>query len=807
MTISSTTRRAGPFAGNNAATVFPFSFKIFTKTDVQVILTNASGATSTLTLDSDYSVSVSADQNGAPGGSITYPLSGALLPTGSNLVVLGALPYTQPTDLTNQGGFYPSVIEDALDRAEIQIQQLDEIATRSLSFPPAESVVGVLPAALQRAGTVLGFDSLGNPTFLPIPASVGAGDLRDELGSDGKPGLIVGTDVAVGATQIPLSRSPGSKANLWLFFDTENQGGDQIQSVANSTLTLTSGVPAGILRVYIRTGTTLSVYTPPAQSVTDATLAPGSAVYNRAHFVVDPRDKGAVGNGVADDTAAWRAAVTAVAANGGGIIRPSPGTYLVSGSIVVTADNVVIDGGDKYAVTVKVPNNAAGFTGYNPNAIFILNGNNNGIRNLGIDGNIANNAAQAFGAVSQTVAKSGLFVEDCYIRGVIYNGIILNPPTGVCSNFSIRRNRMENIGWSAISAYCSINGDIEQNSVVSCGGHGILTGYNSNTSNFNIASNIRINDNFVTRATPPTHIVGAAAETGFMIVVGAGDSYITVDSNVCIDNRNAAQDGIGLGQDGVRLNEGLVFSDNVVVYAGLYGIDVSSNHVVTGNYIRYAAQQGIKLGTDVGGNLVNCVVDGNIIDSCNQSTTTITQDGIWVAPTLTVPDPTALYANIKITNNRVVDYSAPQRTKYGLNITFMNNLVYQNCDFSNNDFSGVSTAGVIATGTGMPQQTGWAYQNNRHPVQVPQVSGTALNVFGYDKVQVAQAGATTVLNILGGFDGGELSIQHNDGNTTYKFNSNAQMYGNGNANLTPAAGNWVKFERFNGVWAGYRTVQ
>jgi hypothetical protein len=279
MTISSTTRRAGPFAGNNAATVFPFSFKIFTKTDVQVILTNASGATSTLTLDSDYSVSVSADQNGAPGGSITYPLSGALLPTGSNLVVLGALPYTQPTDLTNQGGFYPSVIEDALDRAEIQIQQLDEIATRSLSFPPAESVAGVLPAALQRAGTVLGFDSLGNPTFLPIPASVGAGDLRDELGSDGKPGLIVGTDVAVGATQIPLSRAPISKANVWVQFDSAWQGGDQIVSITGNLLTIVApGVPNGISRVYIRTGTTLSLNTPAQGSVTDISVPAGANI-------------------------------------------------------------------------------------------------------------------------------------------------------------------------------------------------------------------------------------------------------------------------------------------------------------------------------------------------------------------------------------------------------------------------------------------------------------------------------------------------------------------------------------------------
>jgi hypothetical protein len=42
---------------------------------------------------------------------------------------------TQQTDLTNQGGFYPEVINDALDKATIQIQQLKENVDRAAKVP------------------------------------------------------------------------------------------------------------------------------------------------------------------------------------------------------------------------------------------------------------------------------------------------------------------------------------------------------------------------------------------------------------------------------------------------------------------------------------------------------------------------------------------------------------------------------------------------------------------------------------------------------------------------------------------------
>ena len=134
MTISSTNRKAGPYIGNGTTTVFPFYFKVFTAADVEVVrLTVATNVETILTLTTDYTVTLNTDQNATPGGSITL-VAGALA-AGFNLVITSDIGNLQPTDLTNQGGFYPDVINDALDRATIQIQQLQESVDRAALLP------------------------------------------------------------------------------------------------------------------------------------------------------------------------------------------------------------------------------------------------------------------------------------------------------------------------------------------------------------------------------------------------------------------------------------------------------------------------------------------------------------------------------------------------------------------------------------------------------------------------------------------------------------------------------------------------
>ncbi|KAA3649399.1 MAG: hypothetical protein DWQ11_18835 [Proteobacteria bacterium] len=129
MTISSTNRKAGPYSCNGATVSFPFSFKVFQTSDVRVVLTDSNAVETDLTLGADYSVALNADQDAAPGGTITTVATYA----SGNLVTLTSQAQNlQPVTLTNQGGFYPKVINDALDRMTILVQQVAEQVSRAV---------------------------------------------------------------------------------------------------------------------------------------------------------------------------------------------------------------------------------------------------------------------------------------------------------------------------------------------------------------------------------------------------------------------------------------------------------------------------------------------------------------------------------------------------------------------------------------------------------------------------------------------------------------------------------------------------
>ncbi|NLZ42851.1 MAG: hypothetical protein GX886_16645, partial [Comamonadaceae bacterium] len=166
MTISTELRKAGPFTGNGVTTAFPFSFKVFAATDVAVTVANTQGNESALALGADYAVALNADQDAAPGGTVTLA---APLASGHRLVVSSAVPNLQPTDITNNGGFYPRVIEDALDRHVAQVQQIDEKVGRALKVA-ITSPLGDQALPSPVAGMLIGWNesSDGLKNYAPI---------------------------------------------------------------------------------------------------------------------------------------------------------------------------------------------------------------------------------------------------------------------------------------------------------------------------------------------------------------------------------------------------------------------------------------------------------------------------------------------------------------------------------------------------------------------------------------------------------------------------------------------------------------
>lgn len=273
MTVPAASRRTSPFLGNGVTTSFPFTFKVFQTSDIAVVVTNTSGALSTKVLNSDYSVTLNPDQTASPGGSITYPLSGSPLATGEKLVIVGDIPYSQTLALPGGGNYNPVALERALDRTEMQIQQVADGVASAVRAPFGETL-DVLPDAATRANTVQAYDADGQPT-IQVPASGSAADVLVQL-----------------ADPTLLARGAGLVAH-------------------NGTLAYADGTVGAKLQESV--------------SVKDYPFL-------------------AVGDGVADDTAAFTAAL-AVSAR---VIVP-PGTYRLTSTLTLTAFGAELIGQGQFA--------------------------------------------------------------------------------------------------------------------------------------------------------------------------------------------------------------------------------------------------------------------------------------------------------------------------------------------------------------------------------------------------------------------------------------------------------------------------
>ena len=174
MAINTTTRQTTAFTtGNN----FAFAFKVYAVGDVKVIqIQTSNGAETELDITTNYTVALNDDQDGNPGGTVTLVDNNGNaqnLATGYNIVITSKVSALQQTEITNQGGFFPEVINDVLDKAVILSQQQQNILDQTIRFPLTQSVSGleITENATDRANKSFRFDNSGN-LELYSPASV-----------------------------------------------------------------------------------------------------------------------------------------------------------------------------------------------------------------------------------------------------------------------------------------------------------------------------------------------------------------------------------------------------------------------------------------------------------------------------------------------------------------------------------------------------------------------------------------------------------------------------------------------------------
>jgi hypothetical protein len=239
LAISSSTRKAGPFLGNDATTVFPFAFKVFTSADLRVVNTSALGIESDLVLDTDYTVTLNSNQDNDPGGTVTRATA---LPTGQRLTITSDVEALQPLVLTNNGGFYPRVINDAFDKITIIAQQLIEQVGRSLKLPISSSASATLPDPV--ANSLIAWNSSANGFANVAPTAVATLAAYADAYID----LFTGNGTQ---TAFTLTHDPVVLANLSVSISGVVQVGGEDFTWIGNTITFVTAPPNGT-RIQVR---------------------------------------------------------------------------------------------------------------------------------------------------------------------------------------------------------------------------------------------------------------------------------------------------------------------------------------------------------------------------------------------------------------------------------------------------------------------------------------------------------------------------------------------------------------------------
>ncbi|MEH2574426.1 hypothetical protein [Bradyrhizobium sp. AZCC 1708] len=128
MTIASEVSRSGPYTGNGVTTIFNYGFRILDEDHLKVIRTQG-GVETVLVIDTDYIVS---DVGEAGGGQVALTIA----PTAAQTItILRNVPFTQETDLENQGPYFAETIEASLDLSVMRDQQIEERLSRTIMVP------------------------------------------------------------------------------------------------------------------------------------------------------------------------------------------------------------------------------------------------------------------------------------------------------------------------------------------------------------------------------------------------------------------------------------------------------------------------------------------------------------------------------------------------------------------------------------------------------------------------------------------------------------------------------------------------
>jgi len=198
----------------------------------------------------------------------------------------------------------------------------------------------------------------------------------------------------------------------------------------------------------------------PHFSVADPVASTSTASQNQRAEIFDPKDYGAVGDGVTDDTAAF-ASVVAAATAGHGTIQIPAGTYVAT--ITVTKGGINIQGAGIDATIIKAPSLTASPA---PSSVLgIANSNYTIIKDLTIDGNKAARAGKRPTAYSLLLYQS----SDCTIENVrVINSTAIGIGISASKRTKLSKCEVDGSAWQNITTLNNKAGGCEGTVISSC---------------------------------------------------------------------------------------------------------------------------------------------------------------------------------------------------------------------------------------------------------------------------------------------------------------------------------------------------
>ena len=154
MTISSLDSKSGPYNWDGSSAEFAYTFRIVEAIHLNVLYTDDDGVDHLLLLNDHYTVG---GEGVDGGGNVSMIADASRL---GKITILRNPPFTQETDLQNQGAFHAQSVEDRFDLLTMQSQALKEEVGRSVKIAASSSIAGVDPLIANVSRLVDSADSM-----------------------------------------------------------------------------------------------------------------------------------------------------------------------------------------------------------------------------------------------------------------------------------------------------------------------------------------------------------------------------------------------------------------------------------------------------------------------------------------------------------------------------------------------------------------------------------------------------------------------------------------------------------------------